>query len=138
MKPWAGFQPQLWESACNAGNLGSIPGFGRSPGEGKGYSLQYSGLENSVDRIVQEVAKSWTRLSDFLSSLCDTNCCCCLVAKSCPTLCNPMDYSLPGSSVHGISQARILEWVAVSYSKGSSQSRDQTHISCIGRRILYC
>ena len=53
------------ESACNAGDLGLIPGFGRSPGEGKGYLLQYSGLKNSMDCIVHGVAKSWTRLSDF-------------------------------------------------------------------------
>ena len=53
------------ESACNVGDLGSIPGFGRSPGEGKGYPLQYSGLENSMDCIVHGVAKSLTRLSDF-------------------------------------------------------------------------
>ena len=53
------------ESACNAGNLGSIPGLGRSPGEGKGYPLQYSGLENSVDCIVHEIAKSRTRLSNL-------------------------------------------------------------------------
>ena len=52
------------EFACNAGNLGSIPGLGRSPGEGKGYSLQYSGLENSMDCIVHGVAKSQKRLSD--------------------------------------------------------------------------
>ena len=53
------------ESTCNAGNLGSIPGLGRSPWEGKGYPLQYSGLENSMDCIVHVVAKSWTRLSNF-------------------------------------------------------------------------
>ena len=53
------------ESACNAGDLGSIPGLGRSPGEGKGYPLQYSGLENSMNCIVHGVTKSWTRLSDF-------------------------------------------------------------------------
>ena len=47
-------------------------------------------------------------------------------------LCSP-----PGFSVHGISQARILEWVAVSFSRGSSQPRDQTHVSCISRRVLY-
>ena len=46
------------ESACNAGDLGSIPGLGRSPGEGKGYPLQYSGLENSMDSIVYGVTKS--------------------------------------------------------------------------------
>ena len=53
------------ESACNAGDLGSIPGFGRSFGEGNSYPLQYSGLENSVDCIVHGVAKCWTQLSDF-------------------------------------------------------------------------
>ena len=47
-------------SSCNAGDLGSIPGLGRSPGEGKDYSLQNSGLEISMDCIVQGVAKSWT------------------------------------------------------------------------------
>ena len=62
--------------------------------------------------------------------------CCYLVDKLCPTLCDPMDCSPPGCSVHGILQARILEWVAVPFSRGSSQSRDWTHVSCgscIGR-----
>ena len=54
------------ESACNMGDLGLIPGLGRSHGEGKGYPLQYSGLENSMDCIGCEVTKSWTQLSDFL------------------------------------------------------------------------
>ena len=53
------------ESACNVGDLSSISGFGRSTGEGKGYPLQYSGLENSMDCIVHGVAKSWTWLSYF-------------------------------------------------------------------------
>ena len=55
------------EFACNVGYLGSTSGLGRSPGEGNGYPLQYSGLENSVDCIVQGVAKSGTRLNDFNS-----------------------------------------------------------------------
>ena len=53
------------ESTCNEGDLGSIPGLGRSPGEGKGYPLQYSGLENSMDGIVHGFTKSGTRLRDF-------------------------------------------------------------------------
>ena len=53
------------EFARNAGDLSSIPGLGRSPGEGKGYLLQYSGLENSMDCIAHKVANSWTGLSDF-------------------------------------------------------------------------
>ena len=63
---WAFLVDQLQsESACNAGDLGSITGLGRSPGEVKGYPLQYSGLENSMDCKVHGIAKSWTRLSDF-------------------------------------------------------------------------
>ena len=53
------------ESACHAGDLGSVPGLGRSPGEGDSYSLQYSGLGNSMDCIVHGVTKSRTHLSNF-------------------------------------------------------------------------
>ena len=56
------------------------------------------------------------------------------VSQSCPTLCNPMDCSLPGSSVHGIFQAIVLEWIAISFSRGSSQSRDRTRVSRIVER----
>ena len=63
--------------------------------------------------------------------------CCCLVAKSCPTLFGPVDSSPPVSSVLGISQARILEWVAISFCRGSSWPRIQMFVSCTGRRILY-
>ena len=55
----------------------------------------------------------------------------CLVTKLCSTLCNPMDCSPPGSSVLWISQARILEWVAISFSRGSSRPRDRTHASFV-------
>ena len=66
--------------------------------------------------------------------------CLCVCSLSCLTLCGPMDCRLPGSSVHEIFQARILEWVAIPYSRRSSRPRDWTCvscISCIGRRILY-
>ena len=64
----------------------------------------------------------------------------CSVTQSYLTLCGPVDCSPPGSSVHGISQARILEWVAISCSRGSSQPRDWTcvsRVSCTGRQTLY-
>ena len=64
----------------------------------------------------------------------------CLLTQSCPTLYDPMDCSLPGSSVHGILQARILDWVAMPFSRGSSGPRSQTQVSSIshmGRWILY-
>ena len=59
------------------------------------------------------------------------------IAQSCLTLCDPMDWGLPGSSVHGILQARILEWVAVPFSRGSSQPRDQTQVSHITGRFPF-
>ena len=77
------------ESACSAGDLGSIPGLGRSPGEGNGNPFQYICLEN------------------------------------------PMDCSPPASSVHEILLVRILEWVAIPFSRGSSQPRDRAQVSCI-------
>ena len=65
--PILGFPPvsASKESACNVGDLGSIPGLGKIPREGKGYPLQYSGLENSMDCLIHGVAKSQTLLNDF-------------------------------------------------------------------------
>ena len=59
-----------------------------------------------------------------------------LVTQLCPTLCNAMDCSLPGSSVHGIFQARILEWLAISFSKGIFSAQDQTRVFCIADRFF--
>ena len=115
------------ESACNAGDLGSIPGLGRFPGEGNGNALQYSCLENSMDEgacrnTARGIAKSRKRLSNFISAFF-------IVQLShpymllllsrfsrCLTLCNPKDGSPPGSPIPGILQARTLEWVAISFS----------------------
>ena len=63
-------------------------------------------------------------------------CVCLLVAQSRPTLCDPMGCSPPSSSVHGILQARILEWVAIPFSRGSPQPRDRTQVSCIAGRFF--
>ena len=100
------------ESACNAGDLGLIPGL-RSPGGENDNPFHYSCLENCTDR------GSWQ------ATVCTQS------FQLCPTVCNPMDYCPPDSSVHGILQARILEWVAISYSKGSSRPRDRTCISYV-------
>ena len=59
------------------------------------------------------------------------------VAQSCPTLCDPMDCSLSDSSVHGIFQARVLEWIAISFSRGPSSPRNQTRVSHIAGRCFY-
>ena len=64
-------------------------------------------------------------------------CCCCLVTKLGLTLCDPIDCSLPDSSIHGISQARIQEWVVISFSRGSSWPRDGTQVCSHCRQTLY-
>ena len=79
-------------------------------------------------------------LPDAFASYLINTCVCAMLLQSCLTLCDPTDCSLPGSSVHGILQARILEWAAMPSSRGSSQPRDQTcisYVSCTGRWVLY-
>ena len=140
------------EFTCNAGDTGLIPASGRFPGGGHGYPLQYSCLDNPIDRgawqaTVHRVAKSQTQLKWLSTHACmhvcmyiDRHICTRMHAQSCQTLCNPVDYSQPGSSVHEISQARIMEWVAISYSRGLSQPRDLTRVSwvsCLDRWIFY-
>ena len=103
-------------------------------------SLTITSRPNSLDLVPCKVSSSYfwenLRFTDipwvfFLSPVCVCVCACMRAhPQLCPTLCNPMDCHPPGSSVHGISQARILEWVAISSSRGSSQPRDGTHISC--------
>ena len=68
--------------------------------------------------------------------VCVCVCACVLVIQSCPTLCKPMDCNLPGSSIYGILQARILEWFAIPFSRGSSRPRDQTWVSCTAGGLL--
>ena len=170
------------------GDLGLIPGLGRSSGGVHANPLQYSCLENphrqrslvgyspwsckesdmtewlstvSTDQfsklLIEEtifsplcilVSIPWTfknKLEIWVPAIEIPTCLIWnVLAHLHPTLCDPMDpvdHRWPDSSVHGIFQARILEWVAISSSRGSSQSRDWTHVShlsCIGRQILYC
>ena len=85
-------------------------------------------IHSSFDRL---------RLLPYLDcKICCDEHMCVLVAHSCLTLCNPMDYNPPGSSVHGILQARILEWIAIPFSRGSSQARNQTRVYCIAGRLF--
>ena len=118
---------------------GGLPAVGSHAcvGEGNGNPLQYSCLENPRDRgawwaAVYGVAQSQTRLKRLSSSSSYD-------FKSGQfffVLCDPM-VCRPGSSVHGISQVRIMEWVAISFSRETSRPLEQTHVSCIGRQILY-
>ena len=139
--------------------MDSIPGSGRSPGEGNGHPLQYSCLGNPMDRgacwatvhgISQARILEWlpfpspgdlpnpgikpgspTLQADALLSEVRVK-----VTQSCLTLCDLMNYSPPVSSVHGILQAGILEWVAISFSRGSSRPRDRTWVSRIPGRCF--
>ena len=126
------------ESSCNAGATedgSSIPGLGRSPAGGHGNPPQYSCLENSsyrkpgglqsIGRMVSLTKIVWA-IWQTLSLCVHAN-----LLQSCPTLSDLMDYTLPGSSVHGVLQARIRKWVAISFSRGSSWLRDWTHDSCV-------
>ena len=87
----------------------------------------------NLDSHLARATCIWTSAQPFTSNLrwCVCVCVCTLVAQSHLTLCNLMDCSPPGSSVHGILQARILEWVVIPFSRGSSQPRDRTRVSCI-------
>ena len=82
---------------------------------------------------VCQLKRWWETVWDLETGVhCHYSCCCCLFAKLYLTLCDPMDCSPPDSSVHGISQARILERVAIFFSRGSSWHGDQSCVSCIG------
>ena len=137
-------------------NAESKRGQGRKEGTG---GLQFSvtrswaGITKNKDRIGQELAGSpggrqgwcnqesgWWKLAWTTAT--GSGCGCpevgvCVCVESGPTHCDPMNSSPPGSSVHGIFQVRILKQVAISFSRGYSQPKDQTSISCIGRQILY-
>ena len=132
-------------------NAGSIPGLERCPGGGNGNPLQYSCLENPMDRgalwaTVHSTAKSRTRLkrvsvhthtgTEHRAIFMNAFHASCICAQLCPPLCTHRDCSSPDSSVHGIFQARILEWLAISYSRRSFQPRDLTHISFISALSL--
>ena len=157
------------ESACKAGDPGLIPGLGRSPGEGIGYSLQYSwaSLVAQMVKNLPEMQETWVQSLGWEDPLEESMAtqssmlawripmdrgawwatvhgCTelhttkrstgrredkALVTQLCLTLCDPMDCSSPGFSVHRILQIRILEWVPILFSRGSSQPRDQTHVS---------
>ena len=97
----------------------------------------------SVWFIMSEIHWPLFSLSHLAESVGISHCPClahCMHTQMCASLCDPMDCSPPGSPVHGISQARILQWVAISSSRGSSRPRDQTgvsRVSCSGRQILY-
>ena len=93
-------------------------------------SVSVSFTQLKISRCVHVVHE----ICSFL--LLSISCMCGQLLQLCPTLCDPLDCSLPGSSVPGISQARILEWSAMPFSRGSSQPRDQTRVSCLADRFF--
>ena len=142
-------------NAGDTGDVGSIPGQGRSPGEENSNPLLFSCLENYMGRdawqaTVHRVTESLTQLSRHYSQAIrsdkvllhkatisgEKSECQSLVLTPCLTLFDPMNCSLPVSSVHEILQARILEWVAIPFFRGSSQPRDRIWASCITSRFF--
>ena len=144
---WVSLVVQTVESAHYMRDPGSISGLGRSPGEGKGTPLQYSCLENPMDggaccccqvasvvsdsvrphrRQLTRLPRPWDSPGKNTGVGCHFLLQCMKVksesevAQSCPTLSDPMDYSPSGSSIHGIFQARMLEWGAVAFSHGGA------------------
>ena len=114
---------------------GRLDGKGENQGERLGTDPPLGLLKE------HSLVDTWTRLLAFNTHEMIKFCCsmCAKLLQLCPTLCDPMDCSPPGSSVHGILQARILEWVTMPSSRGSSPPRDRTHlffISCISRQVL--
>ena len=97
-------------------------------------------LSRNDGLLILQASVQWTNSFSDISSYCylSLGVCvsCVLVAKLCLTLYNPMDYKPPGSSVHGVLQARILEWVAMLFSRGSTQLKNQTRVSPIGGRFF--
>ena len=154
-KPWAGIKvsfiaQSVKKSACNTGDLGSIPGLGRSPREWNGYPLQYFWLENSMVREdnpwdhTESDMTEWLTLSHNIkkikdakhtnksqSSVCSfqTVLSKCVCVLSCVRIFVTL-WTVPGSSVHGSFQARILEQAAISFSRGSFQPKGWTQVSC--------
>ena len=102
--------------------------------------FEYTFLSSPMKSRVSENLTSYSLPSPpKMSSSFDSTATVASVNQSCPNLCSPMDCSPPGFSVHGILQARLLEWVTFSSSRGSSPSRDQTRVSfvfCIGRQNI--
>ena len=90
-----------------------------------------------ITYVINNTFKIFSDIYNYFVTLCSM---CVKLLQSCPTLCNPMDCSQPSSSVHEILQVRIQDWVAISFSRGSSQPRNWTcvsYISCICRQVLY-
>ena len=132
---------------ANAGDTGLIPGSGMAthssilvleiPWTNKPGELQSMGL--------QRVGCDWARVCTHTHTHTHTQTYTVVtykcesesdVAQSCPTLCDPMDCNLPGFSIHGIFQARVLECIAISFSRGSSRPRNRTWVSCIAGRCF--
>ena len=115
----------------------------RCPWGGRVNRVLNSVSEVLLVKLVKFLKLSSVKKCGYIVVLCVCVCVCvcvCLVLQSYLTLCDLVGYSPLGCSVHGILQARILEWVAISSSRGSSQPRDHTHVSCIpciGRQTFY-
>ena len=139
--PWKsmGFSRQEYQSGLPFPFPGIFPTQGSNPGLSHCrqtlYHLSHQGSstglkQKPIKMALKGVCNTSHRLTDSIRKKESE------VSQSCLTLCDPMDCNLPGSSIHGILQARVLEWVAISFSRGSSQPRDLTRVSGIVGRLF--
>ena len=119
---WAQVTSELWVGRWLASRKGDA-----------GDKAAAAGMESWIELAHEGVDWVWRKFQPFW-----TVCYCCLEAKSCLTLCDPIDCSPPGPLSMGFFKQEILEWVAISSARASSQPRDWTWVSCISRWILYC
>ena len=131
----------MWHFPHDSGQSAALLKRQDSEGQDSCYGLNWSPTPNSHPGALTPMPQNATVFGDRAFTFAYQNIRACVLSLSVLlTLCNPTDYSLQISSVHGILQARILEWVAISYSRGSAQPRGRTHlsyVSCVGRQILY-
>ena len=119
------------EKSPSEGAVGSLLCCRGKWGPGWGIKCVFLLSQGGVGQGIEAISNEITLMLACEKWVKSTGNCLIYMVSSVVTLCDPMDYSLPGSSVHGTLQAKILEWVAISFSRGSSQTRDQTWVSCI-------
>ena len=127
------------ESACNAGNMGSIPGLGRSPGDGKGYPLQYSGLKNSIHGVYSPWGRKGLDMTERLS----------FSQPSCSSLSHPVMLGVPGTrsgsglgtcgmNENSFAQVRVLSWTPGTPTGSTSRAVFQLSVSYVILCIMFC
>ena len=133
------FTSMVWLSSDSLGDVGFRSGTYRWQGRASGREEKRYRTLGTQNIATEKKVLQWAEAkvsSKGCECVCVCVCVCVRVVQSCPTLCDPMKCSLPGSSVHGILQAKVLEWVATAFSRESSRTRDWAQVSHIVGRFF--